>query len=375
MSESASFVNQILDFVSKVSTNNIDNSNIMYELINALHELSCSASKVVMILQNFGKQKNSTHYSSTYDSSRKMSYASAVKEPVNTNYPQKNLGVTEFDLKHNNPLNKPNNRQSKISSNKTIPPNNNDAFKNELVKLKNLRNDAYLKHQRNNMISNVYENSLYKPGPKIPKKFAPNFTRYDSNEIRNHKIEVSINRVREEIKTMRLHEQIQINRCVMYDNKVKEHINTINDSSRREKLLAGYLSIINKYGEFCNKMLNTKREFFESNKHLVLVERYPKSVANLSNPYADEESDPDDVSSVTDQPAGEQCKDQSIEISTGTKRKADNDICTSQPSLNDEIVIHSQPNRACKLQNPTSALSKNLLVTGKRARTRSLTQL
>lgn len=339
------------------------NNNVLNDLSSALNELSVAANKVSLILKNMSttstlNSNNIDNRSSNNQSNKQFPYLNAVKKHVSVN-------------------------DNNLSSRNEVPQNSNktsNPFMSELANLKNLRNDAYYKCTRNSLLIKLFSSNLTKEPMPVPKKFAPSFTRHDSNEIREHKIEMCKQRVINEIKTMKIHEEIQRKRMEMYDKKVHEHINTEPNLEKRAKLLNGYEKIVAKHDQKFRDNWQKKESFFNSNSYNFFVKNQSQKtftadqenqntvlnnseiLENLSEGY-----DCDDIS------LSQAYKiDESLLTSRHLKRNVTepidlNDISAKRPPSQPS----TQPPRQCKALVP---VSKNFFAPAPKTREKALSQ-
>jgi hypothetical protein len=354
-------INAILGISQFTSKNNEIN-----DLTNALNELSVAANKVSLILKNISTTANQNSYnvdnsSSNNPSSKQFHYVNAVKKPsqVNVNNVSSRNEVSQNITKTANP------------------------FMSELANLKNLRNDAYYKCNRNGLLIKLLSNNLKKEPTPVPKKFAPSFTRHDSNEIREHKIEMCKQRVINEIKTMKIHEDIQRKRMEMYDKKVHEHINTEPNLDKREKLLDSYEKIVAKHDQKFRDNWRKKESFFNSNAYNFFIKNQsqkkfsddPKNqnTALNNNETLDnlsEDSDCDDISLNQIYQMDEINKSllSSRQLKINVTEPIDLDDTSAKRPLSQP---YTQPPRQCKSLIP---ISKNFSAPATKTREKVLSQ-
>jgi hypothetical protein len=161
---------------------------------------------------------------------------------------------------------------------------NDDPFMAELVKLKNLRNEAFYRMHRNIKIANLYLANLNGEHKRIPKKFAPNIHRNDKPEIKMHKIEISIQQVQNDVQTMKLHQNIQENKIKNLEEKIKAHIFSCPNEEKKIRLMRDYDAIINRHATKTLKKLDEKMTFLNSNQHMMGLQYHIYETTNTTNP-------------------------------------------------------------------------------------------
>lgn len=159
--------------------------------------------------------------------------------------------------------------------------NQQNEFMQELISLKNLRKDAFYKMLRNKLISNLYEENLKNEIKRIPKKFLPTITNHDSNEIKSHKFSIAIQNVINEIKTMKIHQNIQENKHKMLDTKIRDHIKKELNESERLKLTSDYEKIIARAFLKVEENINKKCIFLNSGSHMYTIKPFTIKQQNV----------------------------------------------------------------------------------------------
>lgn len=150
-------------------------------------------------------------------------------------------------------------------------PNNNfphNSFMTKLIELKNKRNDAFYKAQRNKMLIDLYLSALTEFPQRIPKKFAPTFHRVDSDEIRQGKIRIAVEKTNNCIAEMNIHMNIHNTRLASLEKQVVSFISSEAPTHKHDKLLNDYKIIVKKNDENALKKINTKYIFSKTNSHM-----------------------------------------------------------------------------------------------------------
>lgn len=235
-------------------------------------------------------------------------------------------------------------KQHELDKNSTQKINDKTKFMEELVRLKNMRKDAYYKMFRNKIVSQLYEDNIKKDSMRIPKKFAPNFLNYDSHEIKVHKCNVAIQTTQSEIKTMRIHQKIQHSKQENFHAQIIQHINTETNIQERNKLLTNYDTIIKRAMSKVENNLHKKLTFLDSNAHMYTIKTNFLQKPQFPFPQQDMEVD------------------NNASSSTSTKKTSNNMVQSNETSQHSNIrqtqVQSTQPtdnsigmpNSSCKTQ-------------------------
>lgn len=310
------------------------NNNIQ-ELITAIEKLTAAINDLPHRLMNANvsvlnaNNNNIPFIATNYEAS----YSDKLKSNTNNNKINVNNNVCSNLLS--------NNKQSNMSVLNNV--STQDSSMAKIVELKNQRNDAFYKYKRNQIIANNYENNLFLQPQRIPKKFAPNINKNDSNDLIDHKISIALQTVQNEIQTLRIHENIQKNKMENFDKKVKQAISDKNcNINEKENQLKKYNIIINRYDENTTRRLNEKSAFFNSPQHTICLNFKKRNDNNVNN----------DSTSIALHENAQQCS--SSQPTTTKKRpfstSSDSDevpppkqsTCLSQPSPNSDHLNYKR---------------------------------
>lgn len=277
-------LNQTIQFLSTLlgSQNGqiaVSSTNVM-QLTTALNNVTTAVAELARILKNLGLVNDFSNvncHQVDAQSSNRATYASKAALNTNVNIPNVTVNTSkpvnmQKDANRLPVFNSTNSVNNNINLANHVNANvrdNQDAFLKELARLKNLRNDAFYKMERNNVISNRYEQNLNQTPIRVAKKFAPNILYKDTDEIKKHKINVTKQLVKNAIDEMRIHMNIQKKKLESYEKQIVDFIKTEENENKRNRLLENYKIIVSRYSNNVIKKLANKDTFFNSNRHMI----------------------------------------------------------------------------------------------------------
>lgn len=284
-------VSQVLASLLNAAQSNQPPDSTLERLITAIHRLCDCLERI----SNPTQQLNRTpDVPSATIPPQPRSYASTLKaNPITNSY--------GFMAPRFNPVNQMN--TARINQNTTanvhgaselhspqIKSNSNvtsNAFMAELAKIKNIRNEACYRMKRNIAISALMEKNLSQNPIRIPKKFAPSVSHHDGPDIKCHKISVAIQNTRNDIKTMLIHRDLQEKKMHLYDEKVREHIQTEPNEEKRNNLRKNYEAIIKKHNDNADNKLRKKSVFLDSSAHMYTLKMNTQDTTHTQHQDAD----------------------------------------------------------------------------------------
>jgi hypothetical protein len=243
--------------LSGVSTNN-DNEQLR-SLTTAINKLTCAIVDLQKCIANLHVSPLNTN---NLNAPISNTYAQALlsNNRVNANMPKQIVNTNSRQIIQNQ-NNTPN------TSNTTLDPS-----MAKIVELKNKRNDSFYKWQRNKMLANTYESNLCQQPQRIPKKYAPKVNKTDADDIIRHKVSVALQNVENEIKTLRIHENLQMNKVHRLDNEVRDEINKKEcGEEQKNGIFKKYELIIGRHDCNTTRRLNEKMSFFSSPANTVCL--------------------------------------------------------------------------------------------------------
>ena len=252
---------------------------------------------------------------------------------------------------------------------------------------------------RNEMLANLYKESLLGETKRIPKKFLPNFSQNEPIEIKNLKLNTSLQATENEIQTMLIHKDLQEKRMQMYENKIIAHINSHELENKRVTLFNDYENIVRTANTRIEKKLSEKMSYFNSNVFMTTIKyfksKFPQETISYENTKNDffttnnnvyskqnhnerEDTDIDDVDVETMPLLENTNQPQIVQNDKSPKRKAPNSIpsCHSDDEINRckarkaKPIFVSQPVR----KTTNIPISKNLNTTAKNTKMKTHTQ-
>ena len=148
---------------------------------------------------------------------------------------------------------------------------------------KNNRNDAFYKKTTNKTRADAYEKCLNQTPILIPRKLHECIDIRDAEPIKQHKNDISVQNLKNEISKLRLHENIHSQRVLKYEELASSLLNSIDDETKKEKYKANYEKITQNHDTNVLRKSKDKSAFFCSEMHTVklgsIVNRYQRNNA------------------------------------------------------------------------------------------------
>lgn len=234
---------------TRSNNNNVQFIDAIISLTNAINRLSDTLDSLPSNLLGCNSSSSSKE--------RRPSYAAVVRSSQVDNRYCTDNPTAQASLP-------PKNRAS--SSNQVAQPQN--EFMSRLAELKNLRNEAYFRMRRNELVAKLYDDNLRCEPRRIPQKCIPNLVCHRDPTLLQHRNEMAIQAVEQEIKTMRLHQARQAKKMHDMDRLVNQHIETEEDTSKQEMLKSNYNRIISRSMESIEQRITKKLIFLASASHM-----------------------------------------------------------------------------------------------------------
>ena len=89
--------------------------------------------------------------------------------------------------------------------------------------------------------------------------------------MKNHKIKCSIDKTKNAIDEMRIHQKIHNDRIMYYEQKIVDLFNQESNNERKNRLMNDYRKIVERNDQNCLKKLRNKFSFFDSEKHMITI--------------------------------------------------------------------------------------------------------
>ena len=135
--------------------------------------------------------------------------------------------------------------------------------------------DTYFCHLRHADIAEIYDNNLKSEPIKVPHKFHVKISKLDSNEIIQNKKELCLMKVNNEINKLK----ILSNQEKVRMNEIENKVNSLCVSQKTEDEIRAKWNKMKEAAILkCERSWETKRNFFYSDKHLMLIEEYFKPI-------------------------------------------------------------------------------------------------
>lgn len=224
-----------------------------------------------------------------------------------------------------------------------------DSFLAKLAALKNTRNEACFRMHRNEQISNLYEQGLTQVPRRIPRKFASKTNTRGDKVLAIHQQQMTIQSIENEVKSMRIHRDVQRRKMERFDRLARELIETECDARRREELSANYSRIIERSTMAIQQRLGKTIDFLSSSTHMILLHELNEQVLTTL-PSCNTTI----IEKQVDQPMLEQA---TVPRKTSSRRSTSSQQDTIAPNLS---TTH-QPSTTKTLHRATVARPKNWL--------------
>ena len=276
--QTSNFMSNMLNLLSNSSNFNTANFDRLIKAIeNVAKAIELLPENLARVLNcNYNQnnvnvplhENNKFYYPDKNIDNNKKTYFVPINNPTvsENNIQQANLEYSSV-VASNIPIAKTSipNKTQNYNISATKPNSEMNPYMQELARLKNQRNDSFYKMARNEFIANMYECQLNSPSPKIPKKFAPTLNKFDSKDIRKHKIKLALQSVENNITEMRIHQNIHLNRLQKFEKEIESHLQKTENNAQRQKLINDYKSIVNRHERKTLEKLKSKYEFTVSN--------------------------------------------------------------------------------------------------------------
>lgn len=251
---------QVIDTSSNpIKVNTADHTVVdaILRLTETMDNLAKSVSSLCAILSC-----NVTTVSNKTNSGHTKSYATvASARPSQNNFPAFKSIPKATSTRIN---------QSIVSLNDQVNQQQS-PFMLRLAELKNLRNEAYFRMRRNELVSKLYEDGINYQPRRVPQKFVPNLICHRDPALLQHRNEMAVQATEQEIKTMRIHQERQAKKVIEMDGLVRSHIQTESDEVKQELLQANYDRIVVKSTASIERRIAKKIDFLGSREHMILL--------------------------------------------------------------------------------------------------------
>lgn len=233
----------------------------------------------------------------------------------------------------------------------TCPPPND--FMSQLANLKNARNEAHYRMRRNHLFSATYQANIEACPMRIPRKLMPNIMCHGDKALAKHRNNIAIESVKQEIQTMRIHEEKQRAKMIRIEEQIKQHIASEPDESKRRVLTRNYESIVSRSTEAIERKILAKIDSLKSIEHTMIVHEIDDIIHFPAN-------------SIVQSPQLPETMDCEMEAANFLKRKRDSVSSTaSLPSQStsatpDQIQAENQTENKKATSRHVVSMRKNL---------------
>ena len=148
---------------------------------------------------------------------------------------------------------------------------NVDKTVEQLCNLKNLRKESVYKIAYNDNHAEIYRLGLLEEPKKVPHKLHERIHKSDPDTLKEIKIKKTIHNVNSEIEELLYHKSIHENKVCAIDRKAVFLIDAIPSEEIRNKTREKWNLLIRYGEENVQKAWLKKREFLQSDKHLIVV--------------------------------------------------------------------------------------------------------
>jgi hypothetical protein len=141
----------------------------------------------------------------------------------------------------------------------------------KLANFRHERNNSYYKYLSNKGKSDLYETHLKLENIEIPKKLHEKISSHDHIELIDVKKSMTISKVEAEIKKLRIHQNIHLDKIRKIDENANSMIASVHDETRRTKINNDWNNFIKQDCAYYDKKWENSKAFLNNGNHFVLL--------------------------------------------------------------------------------------------------------